>query len=335
MTEPNEATFQTRLRGPEVLRLSVVVVAAVALIVAAAAAMGASPGPSTAGASPGASSQASPATKGNGNDRGRGPWKLFAGGPSGLGSGDRGRGLKGGIGFGQITITAIDGSRISLKTVDGWTRTIVVASTTTITKGGQTISVGDLKVGDQIVFRQTRNADGSFAIAAIQVVVPRVAASVTAVTGSGFTLKARDGTTWTVAVNGSTTFTLGSKAGARSDVKVGLDVVVEGNQGTGNTLTALTVHVRLPRVVGQVTAKTASTLTIKRADGTTATIHLGGSTTYQLPGKASASLADIAVGAVVAVEGTQRADGSIDASTVTSGKFRGHQDKPLASPTAG
>jgi hypothetical protein len=335
MTEPNEATFQTRLRGPEVLRLSVVVVAAMAIIVGAAAAIGASPGPSTAGASAGASAQASPATKGNGIANGRGPLKLFAGGPFGLGLGDRGRGLKGGFGFGQITITAIDGSRLSLKTVDGWTRTIVVASTTAISKGGQTIPVGDLKVGDQIVFRQTRNADGSFAIAAIQVVVPRVAGSVTAVSGSGFTLKARDGTTWTVTVTGSTAYALGAKTGARSDVKVGLDVVVEGTQGTGNTLTALTVHVRLPRVVGQVTAKTASTLTIKRADGTTATIHLGSSTTYQLPGKASASLADIAVGVIVAVEGTQRADGSIDASTVTSGKLRARQDKPLPSPTAG
>lgn len=331
MTEPIDATFQTRLRGPDRWRIGAVVLAGVVLVLGAATAIGASPSPTTAGASPGASGQASPPAKG----QDPGAWKAFGGGPLGLGLGDRGRGLKGGIGFGQITITAIDGSRLSLKTVDGWTRTITLTASTSITKGGLTIAAGDLKVGDQIVFRQTRNADGTFTIAAIQVVVPRVAGSVSAVTAGGFTLKARDGTTWTVSVTGSTAFKLGSRAGARSDVKVGVDVVVEGNQGTGNTLTALTVHVRLPRVVGEVTAKTASTLTIKRPDGTTATIHVGSATTYQVRGKASASLADIAVGSLVAVEGTQRADGSIDASTVSTGKVRGRQDKPVPSPTAG
>jgi len=334
MTEPNEATIQTRLKGPDLLRLSAVVVAAVVLVVGAAAIIGASPAltsPTAGGASPGASAQASPGARGDG----RGAWKIFAAGPRGFGFGDGGRGFRGGFGFGQITITAIDGSSISLKTDDGWMRTVVLTAATTITRAGQTIPAGDLKVGDRIVFRQTRNADGTFTIAAIEVVVPRVAGSVTAVSGSGFTLKARDGTTWTVAVTSSTAFSVGSRAGARSDVKVGVDVVVEGNQGSGNTLTALSAHVQLPHVVGQVTAKAASTLTIRRPDGTTATIHVGTSTTYLLPGKTGASLADIAVGAFIAVEGMQRADGSIDASVVSAGKLRGRPDRPLASPSAG
>jgi hypothetical protein len=331
MTEPNEATFQTRLKGLDVLRLGTIVVAAVAVVIMAATVIGASPSPLAGGASPGASAQASPPAK----QDGRGPWRVFAGGPSaGFGFGDHGRGFRGG-GFAQITITAIDGSRISLKTDDGWTRTIVVTSSTAITKGGQSIAVGDLKVGDRIVFRQTRNADGSFSIAAIQVVVPRVAGSVTALSGNGFTLKTRDGTTWTVAVTGSTTFSVGSKAGARSDVEVGADVVVEGTQGSGNTLTALSVHVQVPRVVGQVTAKAATTLTIRRPDGTTATIHVGSTTTYRLPGTTSPGLADIAVGSIIAVEGTQRADGSIDASVVAGGKIRGGPGLPRPSPTAG
>ena len=330
MTEPDGATFQTRLKRPDLLRLGAVLVAVMAIVVLAATAIGASPGPLAGGASPGASAQASPLAK----QGGRGPWRVFAGGPSaGFGFRDHGRGIMGG--FGQITITAIDGSKLSLKTEDGWTRTVEVTSSTAITKGGQSIALGDLKVGDRIVFRQTRNADGSFSIAAIQVVVPRVAGGVTAVSNTGFTLKARDGTTWTVAVTGSTTFSVGSKAGARSDIKVGADVVVEGTQGAGNTLTALSVHVQLPRVVGQVTAKTAATLTIRRPNGTTATIHLGGATTYRLPGTTNGGLADIAVGAFIVVEGTQRTDGSIDASVVAAGKIRGRPDLAQPSPTAG
>ena len=38
-------------------------------------------------------------------------------------------------GFRGVTITSINGSDISLKTDDGWTRTIKVGPTTTITQG--------------------------------------------------------------------------------------------------------------------------------------------------------------------------------------------------------
>ena len=342
MIEPNEPpvspTFSAKLRGPNPIAIGAVLVAAVTIIVVGAAAVaGASPSPSSAGASPAASGQAKPPTTRDG----KGPWKVFGGGPNGFGFGfgDRGQnglgklglgGLRGG--FGQITITAIDGSKVSLKTVDGWTRTITVTSGTTITKGGQTIAVGDLKVGDQVALRQMRNADGSFSVTAIAVVVPQVAGNVTAVSGSGYTLKANDGTTWTVNVSGSTAYTLGSTAGARTDVKVGVDVLVQGTQASGNTLTALSVHVRVPVVFGQVTAKTADTITIKRPDGTTATIHVGSSTTYRSPESTTAGLADVTVGGVVSVEGTQRADGSIDARVVVTGPGRLRPSVPKASP---
>jgi hypothetical protein len=350
MTEPNDpmvpppvpppvsTMFSAKLKGPNPVTIGAVLVAAVTIIVVGAAAVaGASPSPSSAGASLAASGAArQPATR-----DGKGPWKIFGGGPSGFGFGFGGPGQDGlgkrGLGgfrdgFGQITITAIDGSKISLKTVDGWTRTITVASGTTITKGGQTIAVGDLTVGDQVALRQMRNADGTFSVTAIAVVVPQVGGSVTAVSGTGFTLKARDGTTWTVNVSGSTSYTLGSTTGARTDVKVGVDVVVQGTQASGNTLTALSVHIRVPVVFGQVTAKTADTITIKRPDGTTATIHVGSSTTYQPPKSATAGLADVTVGNFVSVEGTQRADGSIDARVVVTGPGRVRPFVPNASP---
>ena len=82
-------------------------------------------------------------------------------------------------GFRDITISAIDGSNLSLKTDDGWTRTIAVGSSTTISKGGQTIAVGDLKVGDQIVFGESKATDGSYTITAIKVVLPVVGGQVT------------------------------------------------------------------------------------------------------------------------------------------------------------
>src|SRR5206468_1026908 len=110
-----------------------------------------------------------------------------AGAPDLLNGGPGFRG--GGPAFGGITITAINGNNISLKTADGWTRTITVDSGTTFSKSGATIALGDLKVGDEVGFRQTRETDGTFTIDSIAVILPHAGGEVTAVTGSTITLK--------------------------------------------------------------------------------------------------------------------------------------------------
>ncbi len=326
MTEPTETTFTGKTGGPPLLRIGIVVGAFLVLVMSAALTMAASPDPSS-GTSP--APAASPPASGD--------WSL--GGPGGFwggmgmgrlddqgtwiapdGSGFGGRGFGGrGMGhggFGDITITAIDGSNLSLKTADGWTRTITVTSSTTITEDGQTMAVGDLDVGDHIVFSQTRNSDGTFTINAINLVIPRIGGTVSTVTSSGFTLKDASGTTWTITVNGSTTYTLGSESGSWADVKAGVVGVVEGTTGTGNTVTATAVHIQPARLAGEVTAKTSSTITITRRDGTSGTIKVDSGTTYQVPGVTSATLTDISVGMQVVAEGTLASHGSLAATTV-------------------
>jgi hypothetical protein len=157
-------------------------------------------------------------------------------------------GMPGGPGrpFAAIHITAIDGANLALATEDGWTRTIAIGSGTTITKAGTTITAGDLKVGDQIRFAETRAADGTYTIDRIDVV--------------------------------------------------------------------------LPRLVGQVTARSGDTVTVKRLDGSTARVHLGSSTTYRTHPNQAASAADVTVNAWVVVEGTTRSDGSLDALLVLVGR---------------
>ena len=227
-----------------------------------------------------------------------------------------------GSSFGEITIASISGSSISLKTADGWTRTVTVTSSTAITKAGSTIAVGDLKAGDTIHFSETKNTDGSYSITAISVEVPTISGSVTAVSGSSITLKDRSGATWTVTTNSSTKVTLGSigsKAGSTSDIKVGSDIVAAGTQGTGNTLTALSIHAALPSVFGTVTAISGNTITIQARGGTTSTVRVSSSTSYVAPNVTSPTLANVTVGSVIRAEGTQATDGSIDATGVTIG----------------
>jgi hypothetical protein len=253
MTEPDHIEFHEHIGGPDgqqtggslarsvPVRIGIVAGSAILFVVGAVAAMGASPTPSsTAGAGPdtGTTTPANPVAPFDG----MGPRMGISGG-AGLDI-RGGPGFKFG-GFGDITISAINGSSLSLRTDDGWTRTITVGSSTTVSKGGATIAQGDLRVGDQIVFGETKASDGSYTIDQVRVV--------------------------------------------------------------------------LPVVGGQVTAVGTDTIIIDQKGGGSATIHVSASTTYDIDGNATAKLSEITVGSFVVAEGTQRSDGSLDASTVHGG----------------
>jgi hypothetical protein len=322
---------RVRRLGP--LKLGIVVLAIVALLVPVVAVMAASPDPSASAASSAAASETPASAAPSATDpasaapASQAPAAPEASGSNGLKpdtskpsvkkDGDRGklRGFGGGRGLGDVTITAIDGSKLSLKTADGWTRTIVVTADTTITKGGQAIKVGDLDVGDTILFRQKRNDDGTYSIVAIVVPTPKAAGEVTALTSSTMTLKGRGDKTRTITLTGSTTYTLGKTKAAKSDLAVGSRVVVEGSV-SGDTFTALTVHIALSSASGEVTAKTASSITVKHRDGKTTVIHVSSDTVFKVRGKDAATLADIAVGDRVGAQGTRRTDGSLDALVI-------------------
>jgi hypothetical protein len=344
---------EKRVRSLGPLKLGIVVLAVVALLVPVVAVMAASPDPSASAASSAAASETPASAAPSATDpasaapasqapaaapeaSGSNGLKPDTSKPSVKNDGERLRGFGGGRGFGGVTIAAIDGSKLSLKTADGWTRTIVVTADTTITKGGQAIKVGDLDVGDTILFRQKRNDDGSYSIVAIVVPTPKAAGEVTALTSSTMTLKGRGDTTRTITLNGSTAYTLGKTKGAKSDLAVGSRVVVEGTV-SGDTFTALTVHIALSSASGEVTAKTASSITVKRRDGKTSVIHVSSDTTFKVRGKDAATLADIAVGDRVGAQGTRRADGSLDA-LVVQGRAPHVKDTnkaPAASATPG
>ena len=232
-------------------------------------------------------------------------------------------GRHGRVGFGNITIASITGNDVTLKTDDGWQRTITITSSVELSKGGQTIAVGDLKVGDEVRFRQTRNADGSYTVTALAVVVPTVHGTAGDITSSGFKVTTRDGSVWTVTVNGQTTYGYGQGTGSLADVKAGEPARVAGTITADNQMTATNVRVAGDRAVGQVTAKTADTITMKKRDGSTVVIHVDADTTYRVAGVEDADLGDVAVDMAIGVSGRARADGSIDADAVVAGNGRG------------
>jgi hypothetical protein len=252
-TGPHGVAFRERVSTPTgrsiAVRAGILAGSAILVVIGAVAAMGASSAPTT-GSSPLAAANATPAPDSS-KAPGRGPGKQngpFNGSFPGFGLPGGAFGGFGGIGslgFGGITVTSVNGSDVSLKTDDGWTRTITVSGTTTITKAGATIKVGDLAAGDKVRFSEKRGADGTFSVTAIVVVLPSLAGQVSAINGDTLTITQPGGTTATIHVSGDTTYQINGAKGALADVKVGSIIVAEGTQRTDGSLDAASVRVGL------------------------------------------------------------------------------------------
>jgi len=243
-------------------------------------------------------------------------------GPGAMGPGGMGRGgrLGGGGMFASISITAIDGTKLSLSTADGWTRTVDAAGTT-ITKAGQTVDFSTLKAGDSIVFDQSRQTDGTFKITAIQVVLPHADGTVKVVGDTSVTLTQRDGTDKVVTLTGSTTyqlFGLASKpsASTKAALTVGDQVDAQGTTASDGSFTASLVTIRAAEAGGTVTAKSGTSITVTTRGGTPLTINVDASTTYLVAGTTAPTLSNIAVGSIVIAEGTRNTAGTFSATTV-------------------
>ncbi len=267
-------------------------------------------------------STAAPATTTDGSAAGVSPvgqvsgWTAPAGGGTyRLDVGGHG-GMRGPTG-GTISITGIDGTKLALETDNGWTRTIDVAGAT-VTKDGATVALSTLQVGDRIVFRETRNDDGTYKITAVEVIQPAVAGTVASISGSTVAVTQRDGSTAKVVLTGSTTFQVAGQAATKDAVVTGAQIVARGTLATDGTLTASSVVVAPATAVGTVKEKDASSLTLTTRDGSTLVVKVTSSTTYQVVGVTSPTLADVKVGDVVMAAGTRNADGSLSATVVRS-----------------
>jgi hypothetical protein len=150
--------------------------------------------------------------------------------------------------------------------------------------------------------------------------------SITAISGSNVSLETANGWTRTIAVTDDVTITKGGEEIALGDLAVGDRVGLRERRSDDGTFTVTDIVVVLPIVAGEVSAKTESTITVTRRDGSSATIHVDGGTTYRVGRDGDATLADVEVGMVVIAEGTQRDDGSLDASAVRAGMLRRRMD---------
>lgn len=224
-------------------------------------------------------------------------------------------GNRGMAGQDAIAITKVDGSKLSLQTTDGWTRTID-ATGATISKGGKTIGVADLKVGDQISFRESRQSGGTYKITTIQVLMPTASGTVTAVGTASVTIAQFDGSAKTLTLTGSTTYTEAGATVSISALTVGDRISAQGTVDSAGSFTATSVTIAPASVQGTVASKTTTTIVVTTTSGKTVTVDVSSATKYTVRGVSSPTLANIAVGDRIAAEGTLNSNGSIAATVV-------------------
>ena len=152
-----------------------------------------------------------------------------------------------GPGFRDITITAISGNeRDARRPTTAGRRTIAITELGRADQGRpdhRRVRPRGRRPGP---LQQTRNDDGTYTVTALAVVVPSVRGTVSDVTSSGFKVTTRDGSVWTITVDGSTTYPVRHRAtGTLADVTNGDGRPRPGQRSTGdNAMTALERHGR-------------------------------------------------------------------------------------------
>ena len=264
------------------------------------------------------------------------------------------------VGTGSFTLTTRDGTTVTVA-VDG--------STTYLDHGVTSPTLADVKAGETVAAFGTRSAD---TVTATKVIIglplkamgghhgmppfgttPPAAFGTVASVGTGsFTLTTRDGTTVTVAVDGSTTYIDGAVASPSfSDVTVGALVAVFGTTSSGTVAATKVIVVPartgdddgptatgpstptteptepagdddghgadhgMPAAMGTVATVGSGSFTVSASGGSSVTVTVGTTTTYRGHDGAAASFSSIVVGARVVVFGTA-SSGTVAATTV-------------------
>jgi len=148
--------------------------------------------------------------------------------------------------------------------------------------------------------------------------------TIMSISGSSISLQTEDGWTRTITVDDGTTYTKAGDDIALGDLAVGDTIAFRQTLEDDGSWTIDEIAVVLPHVGGEVTAVDGSTITVELRGGTTETVNIGSDADVVVNGD-SAAAGDIKVGMFLVAEGTENADGSLDATRVRAadaGAFR-------------
>jgi hypothetical protein len=226
-------------------------------------------------------------------------------------------------------VTAAVGDLITITTVQGFSREILVNDNTTYTEGGASVMLNSVTVGSKIVAQGTVDPNlttlDASSVKIITAVVTGHAetfhglvtavADATATTNGSVTLNRLDGQTTTYVITPTTTFTEGSASMTAADLVVGDSAGINVNSSAPTT--ALSVNIVLATMTGHVTSVVGDVITITGGEGFSRTILVNDNTTYT-EGGASVMLNSVTVGSKIVAQGQVDADlTTLDATSVT------------------
>lgn len=260
-----------------------------------------------------------------------------------------GHARKGFRGFGiGGSVTSVSSNSFVIKTQKAAPQTVDTTSSTKYSEPGTSIKPTGVAVGDQVLVMPTRSASGSGATPApgatptaalVQIILPRVSGTVTAISGDDITVAGRQGKSSTVVVSSSTTYHVlavpksGTSAatGSLSGIVKGDIVNAIGDKDSSGKLDALSVtYGKAPAVssfmgrgaFGVVQSVSGDDITITEFGNKTETVVVSSSTTYKSR-SASASLSSVAKGDMIIATGTLQSNGTFAATQVFVGALGG------------
>lgn len=145
-------------------------------------------------------------------------------------------------------VTSITGNTITLSYGNkGAQTTVTTNADTKYYIAGQQVPASTLQQGDTVGVAGPGSQKSGVTATAIFIHEPAAQGTVTSVNGSTITVKTKDGTTWTVTVNGDTKYFQDKQPASLSAVQVNSKIRAVGLKTGDNALTAIVVRIAAPK----------------------------------------------------------------------------------------
>jgi hypothetical protein len=151
--------------------------------------------------------------------------------------------------FAGGVVTAVTDSSITVKDMSGSSTTYAITSTTTFSEGPTTIAASQLAVGQRVGIQLSSSS--STTATSIDVQLPVLFGTVTAVSGDTITISDPEGFSRTIVTDSSTTYTKSGDSSTLDEVTVGSVISAEGVVDANLTsLDASSVTIGAPSATG-------------------------------------------------------------------------------------
>ena len=177
-------------------------------------------------------------------------------------------------------VIAVTSSTLTVQTRGGVTRSLQLSTSTRYLQGAATVSSGVIRVG---TFVRVKTHQSSATV--VRILEARTVGVVTSISGGSITITNDHGLTRTLVTSSATAYREAGSVVTPTALRVGELIIARGTPASnGAELDATTVVIALGHFRGTITGINGSVVTLGLAGGTTATVTLGGSTTYRQAG---------------------------------------------------